>query len=357
LDAKSTSPAHYSLAARTRYFLKLGAIGFGGPVALVGSVAAMVGVLAFAGTVRAQTPAPLELAYTVPLPDVRGRIDHFALDKEDGRLFVAALGNGSVEVIDLRARTRSARITGLHEPQGIGYVPRSKRLFVADAGGGVDVFDGWPLQRTARIDGLDDADNVRYDASARRIYVGYGHALALVDVSTHALAGSIDLAGHPESFQLASSGSRIFVNVPTARHIAIVDRDKRTVIGQWPIDDASANFPMALDEANHRLFVATRRPALLLVYDTQRGTRVATVRIGGDADDLFFDAKRRQLYVVCGEGVVDIVQQRDADHYASAEQVPTVRGARTGWFADDVLYVAVPARGTSPAEIRAYAIR
>jgi hypothetical protein len=317
--------------------------------------AAMLGVAS--PPVLAQAPAPLELAYTIPLPDVRGRIDHLALDADDGRLFVAALGNDSVEVVDLRARTRGARITGLREPQGIGYVAEGKRLFVANAGGGVDIFEGWPVRRVARIDRLDDADNVRYDVPASRIYVGYGHALALIGAKAHDLLGSIDLAGHPESFQLESPGSRIFVNVPTARQIAIVDRDRRAVIGAWSIGDASANFPMALDQASHRLFVATRRPARLLVYDTESGSRVASLRIGGDADDLSYDAKRRQIYVICGEGVIDVVQQRDADHYAPAGQVHTVRGARTGLFMDDALYVAVPAHDASPAEIRAYAIK
>ena len=305
----------------------------------------------------AATAALLELAYTVPLPGVRGRIDHFALDKEDGRLFVAALGNDSVEVIDLQARKRSGRITGLREPQGIGYVPESKRLFVANAGGGVDVFEGWPLGRVARIDGLDDADNVRYDVRAARIYVGYASALGLVDAKARDLAGSIELAGHPESFQLESPGSRVFVNVPTAKQIAIVDRDRRTVIGTWPIGDASANFPMALDQADHRLLVATRHPASLLVYDTESGARVASLRIGGDADDLFYDAKRKQIYVICGDGVVDVFRQHDADHYAPAGRIRTAAGARTGLLADDVLYVAVPAGGASHAEIRAYSLK
>jgi DNA-binding beta-propeller fold protein YncE len=354
LDANAITPsggARYSLGAVTRHFptlfRKL-------PELVVVAVAVIVGLPAFPATVGAQVPAPLELAYTIPLPDVRGRIDHLALDADDGRLFVAALGNDSVEVVDLRARARSARLTGLREPQGIGYVAAGKRLYVANAGGGVDIFAGWPLQRVGRIDRLDDADNVRYDPATSRIYIGYGHALALIGAAQHDVVGSIALAGHPESFQLESPGSRIFVNVPTARQITIVDRDQRAVIGTWTIGDASANFPMALDQAGQRLFVGTRQPASLLVYDTKSGARVASLRIGGDADDLFYDAKRRQIYVICGEGVIDVVRQRDEDHYEAAGRLRTTRGARTGLFADDVLYVAVPTHGASPAEIRAY---
>jgi hypothetical protein len=131
------------------------------------------------------------------------------------------------------------------------------------------------------------------------------------------------------------------------------------VLGTWSVGEKRANFPMALDEADHRLFVATRKPASLLVFDTEAGTRTADLRIAGDADDLFYDAKRKRLYVICGDGVVDIVQQKDADHYGRAGEVRTVRGARTGLFVPsrDALLVAVPAHAGGPAEIRVFTAR
>jgi len=313
-----------------------------------------------AGAALAQAREPLERVQTIALPDVRGRIDHLDIDVDGERLFVAALGNNTVEVIDLRAGQRSARLEHLREPQGVAYAPEGKRLFVATSQGGrVDVFDGASLAAAGHVDGLEDADNVRYERSSGRVYVGYGSALAAIDAATLKLAGQIKLAGHPESFQLASGDSRIFVNVPSAKQIAVVDRNKQSVLAIWNLGDTKANFPMALDEPDHRLFVATRQPAALLVYDTEIGKRVANLSIGGDADDVFFDPERKRIYVICGQGVIDVVQQRDADHYQSVAQVPSVPGARTGlWVAArKKLYVAVPARGTSPAEIRVYAIR
>jgi DNA-binding beta-propeller fold protein YncE len=304
----------------------------------------------------AQTSSPLELAQTIALANVRGRIDHLAVDPDKVRLFVAALGNDSIEVVDLHAGTRVARITGLHEPQGIGYVRSADRLFVANAGGGVDVFEASTLGRLSRIEGLDDADNIRFDTTNGKVYVGYGHALAAIDAESGKLLERIELAGHPESFQLESAGTRIFVNVPSAAQIAVVDRSKKLVIGNWNIREKSANFPMALDEANHRLFVATRKPASLLIFDTEAGTRTTDLPIAGDADDLFYDARRKRLYVICGDGVVDIVQQKDADHYERAGEVRTARGARTGLFVPsrDALYVAVPVHAGGPAEIRVF---
>ena len=321
-----------------------------------------VGAAMFATPIRhadAQTLPPLTLVQTIRLSDVRGRIDHLAVDSDGERLFVAALGNNTVEVIDLRAGTRVARITGLHEPQGIGYVQRANRLFVANAGGGVDLFEASTLRRISRIAGLDDADNVRLDAASGRVYVGYGHGLAALDAESGKLLDHVELAGHPESFQLESTGTRIFVNVPTATRIAVVDRSKHEVTNTWSIGEKQANFPMALDEASHRLFIATRRPASLLIFDTQAGMRNAELPIGGDADDLFYDAKHKRLYVLCGDGVVDVIQQKDADRYERVAEVSTVRGARTGLFvaSRDALFVAVPAHAGAPAEIRVFAAR
>jgi DNA-binding beta-propeller fold protein YncE len=256
-------------------------------------------------------------------------------------------------VVDLHAGTRVAQITGLHKPQGIGYVRSANRLFVANAGGGVDAFEASTLQPLSRTGGLDDADNVRFDAATGKVYVGYAHALAAIDARTGKLLERIELAGHPESFQLESAGSRMFINVPSAAQVAVVDRSTKRVTGAWSTGDDEANFPMALDEAHHRLFVATRKPASLLIFDTQTGTLTTKLSIDGDADDLFYDAKRKRLYVICGAGAVDIVRQNDAEHYERVAELRTEPGARTGLFVPsiDALFVAVPAHAGNAAEI------
>lgn len=320
---------------------------------------ATVGAGAFTFLVQAfaQAPEPLALVQTIPLPDVRGRIDHVDIDPDGERLFVAALGNDSVEVIDLRAGRRTMRLAPLQEPQGVAWLAESKTLLVAS--GRVDFFAGPALVRGAHIDGLEDADNVRYVSATRQVYVGYGRALAVIDAAGEKVARSIRLPAHPESFQVDSNDSRIFVNVPNAGQIAVVDRQRGSVVATWSLGEMRANFPMALDEAAHRLFVATRRPAALLVYDTETGKRVASLPIDGDADDLFFDAEHKHIYAICGQGAVDVIRQQDADRYAIIAKMVTAAGARTGLFsaARKTLYVAVPARGISAAEIRVYSVR
>jgi YVTN family beta-propeller protein len=300
----------------------------------------------------------LTLKATVPLPGVRGRFDHFASDTNGHRIFVAALGNNTVEVIDTANAKRLHTITGQHKPTGIAYVSQTRRLFVANGDDGtLKVFDGETYAVVKNITGLDDADNVRYDAKADRLYVGYGDgALAIIDPQKLEVVGRIKLEGHPESFQLEKAGPRIFVNVPDAKQIAVVDREKRTVIAKWPMEKFHANYPMALDETNHRLFVGCRQPARLVVFDTESGKAISDFAISGDTDDLFYDGKRQRLYISCGEGAVDLIQKLEANAQGARARISTRTGARTSFFSpeSDELYLAVPVTGKQEAELRVY---
>ena len=303
----------------------------------------------------------LEPAATIALPSVKGRIDHFGVDLTQQRLFVAALGNDTLEVVDLKSSRRERSVEGFGEPQGILYLSEFNRIYVANGSANrVDILDGTSLARIKGVAGLDDADNVRYDAGARKVYVGYGNgALRALDPATGGSSGDIRLAGHPESFQLETRGTRIFVNVPPARHVAVVDRTKHAVVATWGVPGAESNYPMALDESGRRLFVGARKPAVLLVYDIDSGKVVAKQPIGKDTDDIFFDPERKRLYVICGEGRVDIVRQENPDRYSLERTVRTAPRARTGLFVPEEgrLYVAAPAIGTSSARLLTYRVR
>ena len=304
--------------------------------------------------------ASLELVSTIPLPGVKGRIDHFSVDVKGHRLFVAALGNDTVEVVDTQGG-RTTRMSGLGEPQGVLYVAASNRLFIANGSADrVDVVDAASMQVVKRVEALPDADNVRFDSSSGKVVVGYGRgALRFIDPGTLESAAEVALPGHPESFQLEEAGPRAFVNVPTSHAVVVVDRTKRTTLASWSTGGAFANFPMALDEAGHRLFVGARVPATLLVMDTESGKIVAKTSIGGDTDDVFYDAMRKRLYVVCGEGRVDVLRQESPDRYVVHESVKTAPRARTGLFVpeEDRLYVAAPAEGSMAARILVFRVR
>jgi len=319
-------------------------------------------VLCCAGivTVAAQSAAPLKLKQTIPLSGVEGRIDHFAFDLAGERLFVCALGNNTVEVLDLRKGDRIHSITGLGAPQGVAYAPEFDRIFVANDNGGIcKIYDGKSFQAVGELNFEDDADNVRYDEARKKIYVGFGSGgVAVVNALDGKQVGSIKLGAHPEAFQAEKKGSRIFVNVPNSRHVAVIDRDKGEVVARWKTDLAFANFPMALDEANHRLFVGCRLPSSLVVLDTESGNVVAKISISGDPDDVFYDSKRHRIYAICGAGKVDIIEQADPNTYKALTKIDTANGARTGLFVPerDTLFVAVPHRGTQQAEIRCYRV-
>jgi YVTN family beta-propeller protein len=296
------------------------------------------------GWPSAQTSSPLQLEAKVPLGDVRGRIDHMAIDLPRRRLFVAELGNDSVGVVDLAAGKVIHRISGLAEPQGVGYAPATDTLFVANArDGSVRLFRGEDYEPAGRIDLGSDADNIRVDAAAGRLFVGYGNgALAVIDTDSRSKIADIPLQAHPESFRLDRNSGRIFVNQPSIRTIAVVDSSTGREQAVWPMRDAAGNFPMVLDDKGDRLFVGFRDPAKLGVYSTKDGRVLALLDSCGDTDDLFVDGKRGYVYVSCGDGFLDVFNAK-GDGYVRSARIRTASGARTSLFVPELdrLFLAV----------------
>ena len=311
---------------------------------------------AFALTLAAQ---PLHLETTIPLGNINGRIDHLGVDVSGHRLFVAALGNNTVEVVDVQAGKVAHTIRGLKEPQGVFFWPETNRLFVANGEDGhVRVYDGRSFEQIGDYNFSGDADNVRFDPKAKEVFIGYGSgALGVINSDLKSRVGETMLDAHPESFQLEKNGPRIFINIPDAGNVTVVDRRTRSVTAKWPVNEAKANFPMALDEANHRLFLGCRKPAKLLVLDTSTGKQVAAVDITGDTDDVFYDAALKRLYVSGGAGSVTVVEQKDPDRYSVLATIPTAPGARTSLFVPELkrLYVARPHRGSQTAALLVFA--
>ena len=310
---------------------------------------------------QAAEDAWLKLAKTIPLPDVRGRIDHFAVDVQGHRLFMAALGNDTVEVIDLETAKRIHTITGCSTPQGLAFLPAANRLVIANGRSGeVRILDAKTFDTIKSLGGMPDADNVRYDAKSDLIYVGYGDGvLAIINATNSEVVAQIQLAGHPESFQLEKKGNRIFVNVPDAGHVVVVDCHTRSVIEKWPTEPFHANFPMALDEENHRLFIGCRRPARLVVLDTKTGKRINDVEISGDTDDLFYDGSHKKIYVSCGAGFLNVINQLSADSYQLQGKITTASGARTSFFSPERDEFSLAVRAgliTGKAEVRVFKI-
>jgi YVTN family beta-propeller protein len=304
------------------------------------------------------TSALLQLETKIPLGAVTGRIDHMAIDLARHRLFVAELGNDSVGVVDLDTQKVIHRISGLKEPQGVAYVSKNDLLYVANGGdGSVRFFAGPNYSPAGRIDLGADADNIRVDMGANRLLVGYGSgAIAVIDLKDNGKIFSFALKAHPESFQLDTSSRQIFVNLPNARSIAVLNESTGTEGAVWPVRHGG-NFPMALDPERHRVLVAFRNPAKLAAFDWQIGGLVSEVDICGDADDVFLDPRRNRVYVTCGARFIDILSTDDTN-YSRQARISTVSGARTGLFVPEMdrLLLAVRSHIKEPAAIWVYRI-
>ncbi len=207
------------------------------------------------------------------------------------------------------------------------------------------------------LDYGDDADNLRYDSDHKRLYVGYGNG-ALAEIGEEGnKGGEIKLDAHPESFQLEKDSPRIYVNLPKSRKIAVLDRETRAIVATWPVGMTLANYPMALDQTDHRLFVISRFPARLLIFDTTTGKTVQRLPAVGDCDDVFYDQARKRIYASGGEGAISVFEQQDPDHYKESARIATVKGARTSFFSPELdrLFLAVRRQGTQAAQIRVFA--
>src|ERR1700688_2628579 len=313
----------------------------------------------------AEVAPPLILTATVPLEGVKGRFDHFASGK--GKVFVSGLGNNSVEVIDLFQGTRVHEITGVPNPQGVAFSPEANKLFVASEKGKLYIYDGDSYKLISTLDFDGGADNLRYDAATKRVYVGCGDseknaAIAAVDAMTNKRLDEVyKLGGEPESFQLEKNGPNIYVNVPDLKQIVVINRTTKELT-RWPVTVAQ-NFPMALDEADHRVIVGTREPATVSVFDTGTGKMVASVPTVQDTDDLYYSAERKRVYVPGRAGSIWVYQQADPDHYNIISKIPTVVGAGTaGYFGRqgkgfDRFYLAVSAGANTSAEVRIYTMQ
>ncbi|TLY51385.1 MAG: hypothetical protein E6K53_07625 [Gammaproteobacteria bacterium] len=301
--------------------------------------------------------APLTLEAKISLGDVKGRIDHFAIDLKRQKLYVAELGNDSVGVVDLAQRKLLHQMTGFAEPQGVAHVRSSDMLYVANArDGGLELFRAQDYAPIGRFELGSDADNIRVDDKSDRVFVGYGDgALAVIDAASRRLVARFKFNAHPESFQIDTTSGKIFVNLPNAHEIAVLDLASGKLLAAWPTPDAHANFPMALDTLNRRVLVGFREPSKLIGYAMDDGRIATQTDLCGDVDDLFVDTKRGRVYASCGAGFIDVLRA-DAGSYARIARLPTVPGARTAlWVAElDRLFVAVRATAGEPAAVWIY---
>jgi DNA-binding beta-propeller fold protein YncE len=330
-----------------------------------------VGLLATASALAvaasARNDAPLQLAQTIPLPEIDGRIDHFSIDVKGNRAFLAALAKNTIEVVDLKAGRVTKTLSGFAKPQGVLFVPELNKLFVATgADGAVKILDGTSLAlaRTASVS--LGADAIGYDPRSREIYVGSGGGdasketgdLTIFSAATGAQVAALTADAHVGASLIETHGERLFVLVPERAQVVVLDRKTRTQVAKWTVPGIQKNVALDLDEKNHRLFLGVRTPASIVVLNSDSGAVVASLPTMATLDGLSFDAATRRIYTTGGEGFVDVTQQIDADHYERIAHIPTGPIARTSVFVPKwrKLYVAVPRDKERGAELRVFQV-
>ncbi|HET7000101.1 MAG TPA: YncE family protein [Puia sp.] len=289
---------------------------------------------------------------------VKGRIDHMDVNLKNQIVYVAALGNNSLEVVDIPGGKVIHSITGLNEPQGVGYVPQTNEILVANGGTGDCYFyNARSFEKTGTIHLNSDADDVRYDSASEKIYVGYGDGgIAVIDAVSHKQLEDIKLPAHPESFQIDKNLNLLFVNLPDAHMVGVVDLKKSSLVKKWERESPSSNFPMALDPLHHRVFVGYRHPAKLIVYEGLSGKEISNLTMTGDADDLYYDNESGFVYVSGGSGSISIYQFANGTVPKQIATIPTRNGARTSLLIPQLKLFVLAERADAgkPADLVVY---
>jgi len=323
----------------------------------------------FAFSIRFLTAAEqpllaLQLARTINLPDVQGKFDHLAIDLAGSRLFVTSGGKHSVEVVDLKDDTVVQIIAGLGKPHGLAWVSATSSLYVSDGAlAELRLYKGQPLALAGTIKLSDDADDMAYDPTTLRLFVGHGGKdaanpaqIAVIDTDRFALVENLPASTHPEGIEIDLQSHRVFANIADSNEVTVIDQVKKSAPTIWKLTIATGNVPLAFDGQHQLIYVACRKPGMLIAMDATTGKEVASAQTSAGADDLFYDAALSRVYVITGAGEVDTYQVDAARKLRPLEILYTAAGAKTGLFvpSQNLLYVGVPGTTIKASEIRVY---
>lgn len=280
-----------------------------------------------------------------------------AVDANGQRLFLSAQDNNTLEIVDLKAAKPITSLSGFNEPKWVVYRPETNRLYVSTGGDGkVWVLDATTYKKIKSFSFKEKCNNLRFDTTTQKLYVGVGNSfgsIGVIDVENDKIIKEIPLSDFPKQFEV--DGNLLYANIPSKNCIDVVDLKANKVITSWVLEDAKENVPMALDRKHHRLFIACE-PGKFIVFSTQTGKSIQSLNIGKEADGIYYDAKRKHIYVSCGEGKIEVIHQKDADRYEPMKPINTVAGAGTSLFNHqlDKYILAVPQSSNQTAEIIVY---
>jgi DNA-binding beta-propeller fold protein YncE len=326
-------------------------------------------IVCFSVAASAQSNPPLKLLTTIPLPALKaGDFDHFAVDLAGHRLFLTGEAANAVLVMDTRTNKLIHTISDVDEPHSLLFLPAAKQLWVVAGGDGtVKIFDSGTYAPIETVKVTEGADSSAYDPAKHLFYVAAGgkdakmafSLINIIDTTTRKHVGDIKVdSTNLEAMALEKDGPRIFVNIRDKSQVGVIDRQKRTVTATWPLGELQGNTPITYDAVNHRVLVAGRKPASLVVLDSESGKIIAMLPIAEMTDDMAFDPGSKRIYVACNEFAV-VYLQKDADHYEELGRVPTGFRAKTNILVPQIkrYYVAAPRHDNEIAGVKVYEIQ
>lgn len=319
---------------------------------------------------RAASTPSLRLIKTVTLPGYHGDFDHFAVDRARGRILLAAEDHGTLEVFSLTSGDHLRTVKGaIDTPHSILVLPGAPTIFLTDSGNSMSkILDANTYVEKKAVPLTVGADSSGYDMAAKVLYVVTGgkdvgmttSRLAAVDPTNGAVRGSVTFQdNHVEAMALEKNGPRLFINLAQTNKIAVVDRRTMKTIAMWPVPPAKMNAMVALDEAQHRLYVVCREPGLVVAMNSDTGAVVSTQPAPSLADDEFYDNHAHRLYVPGGDGHLAIYDTSSPDHLRQLVSIPTAPGAKTGLLLAgrrELVLAASPGDSTNVAKVLFYRI-
>ncbi len=318
----------------------------------------------------AYSQEPLRLAAKFAMPtSVQGKFDHLGIDQRGNRLFVAAESAHQVLVFDLKSGKYLRSINGIEIPHAVFVREDLNRIYVTDGGAGaLKVYDGRTYALLKSIPLKVDADSIGYDPATHLLYIdnGGGDAhetfsmLSVVDTTRDVKVADIKIDGDTlEAMALEKSSAKMYVNNPAKNTVTVVDRKSRSILANWPVTMGKHNVSMALDEAAHRLFVASRSGDIS-VFDTGTGKELSSMPIGKGVDDLAFDSASKRIYAPCGgDGLIYVYEQRGKDQYKLIGKVPSGPKGKNALLDKPLgrYFVIVPPQGEAPGAVYAFALQ
>ena len=338
--------------------------------------ATVVTAVATTGAVaQEKVSATLQLVQTITLPGYSGDFDHFAVDRERGRLLLAAEDHATLEVFDLKTGKHLQSVKGFDAPHSILVRPGLSTIVVTDSGKTMSkILDAATYAFRGTIPLVESADSAGYDAGSNVYYIVTGGKdvdmktanIEAVNPDTGKRLGGITFQdNHVEAMAVEQHGGRIFVNLTQTGKLAVVDKKTLTEIAEWPVTPAEQNAMIALDEANHRAYVVCRanlqgQPAgTVVVMDTDSGKVLSSAGAPAKADDVLFDAAAHRLYVPGGQGYIGVYDTSDRNTIKPLGKVTSAPGAKTGIILPDMkelILAASPGETKTMAKVLIYRI-